>query len=73
VSRTVFWMPHFSSLVFFRSSAARFLFVGIVGNAGFSKGFLFPSSFECFPLSTEEEEEEEETKAKEISFRETKV
>ena len=49
---------------------ARFLFVG-VGNAGFSKGFLFPSSFECFPLSTEEEEEE--TKAKEISFRETKV
>ena len=49
-----------------------FLFVGIVGNAGFSKGFLFPSSFECFPLSTEEEEEEE-TKAKEISFRETKV
>lgn len=71
MSRTVFWMPHFSSLVFFRSSAARFLFVG-VGNAGFSKGFLFPSSFECFPLSTEEEEEEE-TKAKEISFRETKV
>ncbi len=71
MSRTVFWMPHFSSLVFFRSSA-RFLFVG-VGNAGFSKGFLFPSSFECFPLSTEEEEEEEETKAKEISFRETKV
>ena len=70
MSRTVFWMPHFSSLVFFRSSA-RFLFVG-VGNAGFSKGFLFPSSFECFPLSTEEEEEEE-TKAKEISFRETKV
>lgn len=69
MSRTVFWMPHFSSLVFFRSSA-RFLFVG-VGNAGFSKGFLFPSSFECFPLSTEEEEEE--TKAKEISFRETKV
>ena len=68
MSRTVFWMPHFSSLVFFRSSA-RFLFVG-VGNAGFSKGFLFPSSFECFPLSTEEEEE---TKAKEISFRETKV
>ena len=69
MSGTVFWMPHFSSLVFFRSSA-RFLFVG-VGNAGFSKGFLFPSSFECFPLSTEEEEEE--TKAKEISFRETKV
>ena len=69
MSRTVFWMPQFSSLVFFRSSA-RFLFVG-VGNAGFSKGFLFPSSFECFPLSTEEEEEE--TKAKEISFRETKV